>query len=113
MGFAYNKDLFDKAGLPYPSAKAGEYTWDDMIADAKKLTVANDRGKIDTFGVAGYSTESAVWANGGDWTDGKGTITIDTPEFAQAMQFVADLSLVNKVSPSRMTRKRKMAMHVS
>ncbi|MGO4107594.1 ABC transporter substrate-binding protein [Paenibacillus sp. YAF4_2] len=98
--FAYNKDLFDKAGLPYPSAKAGEYTWDDMIADAKKLTVANERGKIDTFGVAGYSTESAVWANGGDWTDGKGTITIDTPEFAQAMQFVADLSLVNKVSPS-------------
>jgi len=99
--FAYNKDLFDKAGLPYPSAKAGEYTWDDMLADAKKLTVINERGKIDTFGVAGYSTESAVWANGGDWIDySTGKITIDTPEFAEAMQFVADLSLVHKVSLS-------------
>ncbi|GIP26404.1 sugar ABC transporter substrate-binding protein [Paenibacillus sp. J23TS9] len=98
---AYNKDLFDKAGLPYPSAKAGEYTWDNMIADAKKLTVTNERGKIDTFGVAAYSTESAVWANGGDWVDPtSGKITIDTPEFAEAMQFVADLSLVHKVSPS-------------
>ncbi|MGG4033577.1 sugar ABC transporter substrate-binding protein [Paenibacillus cisolokensis] len=98
---AYNKDLFDRAGLSYPSAKAGEYTWDDMLADAKKLTVVNDRGKIDTFGVAGYSLESAVWANGGDWIDySTGTITIDTPEFAQALQFVADLSLVHKVSPS-------------
>ncbi len=98
---AYNKDLFDKAGLPYPSAKAGEYTWDDMVADAKKLTTANARGKIDTFGIAAYSTESAVWANGGDWIDyNTGKVTIDTPEFAQAMQFVADLSLVHKVSPS-------------
>lgn len=99
--FAYNKELFDKAGLPYPSAKAGEYTWDDMIADAKAITVVNARGKIDTFGVAGYSTESAVWANGADWLDAAtGKITIDTPEFAEAMQFVADLSLVHKVSPS-------------
>ena len=99
--FAYNKDLFDKAELPYPSAKAGEYTWNDMLEDAKKLTVTNARGKIDTFGIAGYSTESAVWANGGDWIDySTGTITIDTPEFAEAMQFVADLSLVHKVSLS-------------
>lgn len=99
--FAYNKALFDKAGLPYPSAKAGEYTWDDMVADAKAITVVNERGKIDTFGVAGYSTESAVWANGADWLDpATGKITIDTPEFAEAMQFVADLSLVHKVSPS-------------
>lgn len=99
--FAYNKDLFDQAGLPYPSTKAGEYTWDDMLADAKKLTKANERGKIEQFGVAGYNTESAVWANGGDFIDySTGTVTIDTPEFAQAMQFVADLSLVHKVSPS-------------
>jgi multiple sugar transport system substrate-binding protein len=99
--FAYNKTLFDQAGLPHPSAVAGEYTWDDMLEAAKKLTVANDRGKIDTFGVAGFSLESAVWANGGDWVDySTGTITIDTPEFAEAMQFVADLSLVHKVSPS-------------
>ncbi|MFB9326172.1 ABC transporter substrate-binding protein [Paenibacillus aurantiacus] len=98
---AYNKDLFDKAGLPYPSAKAGEYTWDDMLADAQKLTVKNSRGKIDTFGIGGYSLESAVWGNGGDWVDySTGTITIDTPEFAEAMQFAADLRNKYQVSPS-------------
>jgi multiple sugar transport system substrate-binding protein len=97
--FAYNKDLFDKAGLKYPSAKPGEYTWTQMIADAKKLTSMNDRGKIDQFGVAGYSLESAVWANGADFIDYKtGKVTIDTPEFVEALQFVADLSLVHKVS---------------
>lgn len=99
--FAYNKDLFDKAGLPYPSAKAGEYTWDDMLAAAKKITVKNDRGKIDTFGVAGYSLESAVWANGAEFIDyTTGKITIDDPKFTQAMQFVADLSLKEHVSLS-------------
>ncbi|SFT03985.1 sugar ABC transporter substrate-binding protein [Paenibacillus sp. BC26] len=99
--FVYNKDLFDKAGLKYPSAKAGEYTWDNMLDDAKKLTVKNDRGKIDQFGVAGYSLESAVWANGGDFIDyTTGKITIDDPKFTQAMQFVADLSLKEHVSLS-------------
>ncbi|TYP78216.1 ABC transporter substrate-binding protein [Paenibacillus methanolicus] len=98
---AYNKDLFDKAGLPYPSAKAGEYTWDDMLAAAQKLTVKNARGKIDTFGIAGFSLEAAVWGNGGDWIDySTGTVTIDTPEFAEAMQFAADLGNKYKVSPT-------------
>ncbi|MCC3373723.1 sugar ABC transporter substrate-binding protein [Cohnella sp. REN36] len=99
--FVYNKDLFDKAGLAYPSAKAGEYTWDNMIADAQKLTVKNARGKIDQFGVGAYTLESAVWANGADFIDySTGKVTIDTPEFAEAMQFVADLKLKYHVSPS-------------
>ncbi|MGO4497319.1 sugar ABC transporter substrate-binding protein [Paenibacillus sp. 2RAB27] len=99
--FAYNKDLFDKAGVKYPSAKAGEWTWNDMIEAAKKITTQGANGKTDVFGVAGYSLESAVWANGGDYIDyNTGTIKIDEPAFIEALQFVADLKLKYKVSPS-------------
>lgn len=99
--FVYNKDLFDKAGLPYPSAKAGEYTWDDMLKAAQKLTTKAANGKTDVYGVGAYTLESAVWANGGDFIDYKtGKVTIDDPAFTDAMQFVADLNLKYHVSPS-------------
>jgi len=101
--FVYNKDLFDKAGIAYPSAKAGEWTWDDMLEAAKNITADNDGdGKTDVFGVGAYNLESAVWGNGGDFLDAAtGTVTIDKPEFYEAMQFVADLNLVHKVSPNQ------------
>jgi multiple sugar transport system substrate-binding protein len=99
--FAYNKDLFDTAGVKYPSAKAGEWTWNDMLDAAQKITTKGANGKIDVFGVAGYSLESAVWANGGDFIDySTGTIKIDEPAFTEALQFVADLNLKYHVSPS-------------
>ncbi len=33
-GFYYNKDLFDRAGVPYP---ADDWTWDDFIAAARQI----------------------------------------------------------------------------
>lgn len=100
--FVYNKDLFEKAGVPLPSAKAGEWTWNDMLEAAKILTVdENGDGKPDQYGVGAYSLESAVWANGGEYIDYEtGTVMVDRPEFYEAMQFVADLTLKHKVSPN-------------
>jgi multiple sugar transport system substrate-binding protein len=53
IGVWYNKALFDAAGVPYP--KAG-WTWDDMKADAAKLT---DKAK-GVYGIAAsqYSQEN-------------------------------------------------------
>lgn len=101
--FVYNKDLFEKAGVPLPSAKAGEWTWDDMLEAAKKLTIdENGDGKAEQYGVGAYSLESAVWANGGEFIDYKsGTVLVDQPEFYEAMQFVADLNLKHHVSPNQ------------
>lgn len=100
---AYNKDLFDKAGVGYPSAEAGEWTWDNLLEAATKLTKdTNGDGKTDQYGVAGFPLESAVWSNGGDYVNYEtGEVKIDSPEFIEAMQFVADLSLKHKVSPSQ------------
>lgn len=101
--FVYNKDLFDDAGVPYPSATAGEWTWDDMLEAAQKLTVDNNGdGKPEQYGVGAYSLESAVWGNGGEYIDyATGTVKVNEPAFYEAMQFVADLNLKYKVSPNQ------------
>ena len=45
----YNKDLFDEAGLPYPS---DDWSWDDLARMAKALTKDFDGdGVIDQYGV--------------------------------------------------------------
>ncbi len=42
-----------------------------------------------------------VWSNGGDWTNADRTeVTVDTPEFAEALQTFADLTNVEGVTPS-------------
>ncbi|MGW8821198.1 ABC transporter substrate-binding protein [Paenibacillus lautus] len=101
--FVYNKDLFDNAGVSYPSATAGEWTWDDMLEAAQKLTVDNNGdGKAEQYGVGAYSLESAVWGNGGEFIDyATGTVKVNEPAFYEAMQFVADLNLKFKVSPNQ------------
>lgn len=44
----YNKDMFEKRGIPYPD---GSWTWDDFYQIAKKLTRDSDNdGKRDQFG---------------------------------------------------------------
>jgi multiple sugar transport system substrate-binding protein len=45
----YRKDLFDKAGVKYPSQ---DWTHDDYADAARKLTVKDSSGKITTYGLA-------------------------------------------------------------
>ncbi len=63
----YNKDLFDKAGLPYPDV---DWTWDDFIATAKALTLDTDQdGQVDQYGAGVEPTlirvAPFIWQNGG------------------------------------------------
>lgn len=99
---AYNKDLFEKAGIELPPAEDGKWTWDDFLKDAQALTQdTNGDGKADIYGAANFPLEGAVWANGGDYVDySTGTVKVDSPEFAQAMQWVADLTNKYHVAPS-------------
>lgn len=59
----YNKDLFDKAGLPYPSATE-PMTIDEYAALAAKLTQANDDRSKYVWG--GYADVTTWWL---DWRD--------------------------------------------
>jgi multiple sugar transport system substrate-binding protein len=96
FALAYNKNLFRAAGIPDP---ARAWTWDEFIENAKKLTRGEGNNRV--YGSAPYSVESAVWSNGADWLDeSKTRVTVDSPAFIEAIQWVADLILVHKVVPS-------------
>lgn len=99
----YNKDLFRKAGLPYPSAEV-PMTWDEAIRVWKKLTVEDARhpGVVEQFGVANFTWESAVWSLGGEVLspDGRRFVMPDDPRSVEGLQWVADISLKHKCAPN-------------
>ena len=93
----YNKDLFKQAGVAEP--KEG-WTWDDMVATAKKLK----KGDVEGIGVEASLIRIApfVWSNGGEVVDAgdKPTrFTLDTPEAQEAMTEFFDLHTVHDVVP--------------
>lgn len=52
----YNRDQFDAIGLPYPTT---DWTWDDMVAAAKKLTIDFDGdGIVDQWGYGGLNYDT-------------------------------------------------------
>jgi len=65
---AYNKDLLDRAAIPYPT---DDWTWDDFLRVAKRLTRDTDGdGEIDQWGTA-FDPRLAmwlpwIWSGGGD-----------------------------------------------
>lgn len=93
LALYYNKDLFDDAGVEYPT---NDWTWDDLTAAAEKLT-NKDAGiyglNADNNGQNFYW--NLIWQNGGDVLseDGK-TCTFDSAETIEAMQYA--VSFVEK-----------------
>ena len=91
LGLQYNTDLFDAAGVEYPTA---DWTWDDLRAAAEALNDP-DNG---VYGMV-LSADFARWIAflyqaGGTVTDeGFTAMTLDSPEAMEAMEFY--LGLVN------------------
>jgi multiple sugar transport system substrate-binding protein len=104
----YNKDMFDAAGLAYPTA---DWTWDDLRAAAKKLTRdTNGDGKTDQYGFifdqwdmeVGWS--EALWSYGGDIISADHTKTlIGEPAARQAWQVLYDMVFVDQSVPDANT----------
>ncbi|MGQ9629167.1 MAG: ABC transporter substrate-binding protein [bacterium] len=94
-----NKNKFDKAGIPYP--KMG-WTINDFVQYAKKMTIDIDGdGKTDEWGTARQWFAPWIYFNGGDYVDRKtGKSAITKPEFTQMLQFIADLTLKERVQPT-------------
>ncbi|MCR8643973.1 sugar ABC transporter substrate-binding protein [Paenibacillus sp. N1-5-1-14] len=69
----YNKDLFDKAGVAYPTSG---WTWDDLQKTAKQLN--NPAEKISGFAFSGkpdpYDYEMYLWGNKTSYVDEQGKI---------------------------------------
>jgi multiple sugar transport system substrate-binding protein len=101
---AYNKDLFDRAGLSGP---ADDWTWDDFLGLAKRLTRDRDGdGTIDQWGtdVDGRVTFwlAWVWAGGGDvlCADGRhATGCLDSPATIAALRWYAAWVTQARIAP--------------
>jgi multiple sugar transport system substrate-binding protein len=103
----YNKDMFDKAGVAYPTA---DWTWDDLRAAAKKLTLTGSDGKTSQYGFVfdqwdmepGWS--EALWSYGGDIISADHSKTlVGEPKAREAWQLLNDMVFVDKSVPDANT----------
>jgi multiple sugar transport system substrate-binding protein len=87
----YNKSLFKRAGVQFPSSTE-PMDWDEFKSTAKKLTDSSTR----QFGyVQGFAFDWVIpwiWSNGGDYMDEDASKSmLDSPQALEAMQFLSDL----------------------
>ncbi|MCB9128161.1 MAG: sugar ABC transporter substrate-binding protein [Ardenticatenales bacterium] len=102
----YNKDLFDAAGVPYPS---NDWTWEQFLETAKALTLDTDGdGSTDQYGVgieaSIFRLAPFVWQAGGEIVDDPANptrLTLDTPEAQRAFKFYVALQTEHHVVPDR------------
>lgn len=104
FAFGYNKTMFEAAGIPLPDPDV-PLTWEQYVDICTQLTADTDGdGAIDQWGTGPnvtWNLQSLVWSNGGDFVNEDRTeVTVDTPEFAEALQEFADLTTVDGVTPS-------------
>lgn len=109
---AYNKDLFDAAGVSYPPVdyEDASWTWDKMIEVAKKLTKNSSDMAEATYGVEWFWAEPDMtplyfgaktysddtWTNGGNPSE----VYFNVPEVVGAYQKLSDLIFKDKISPT-------------
>jgi multiple sugar transport system substrate-binding protein len=94
----YNKEIFQKLNVPFPSADT-PMTFDQLLDTAKKLTVSNN-GKVEQYGMGPIWWEGFVIGNGGKFlSDDRKQFLLNSKEATDALQFAADLSLKHKVVP--------------
>ncbi|NLE50072.1 MAG: ABC transporter substrate-binding protein [Chloroflexi bacterium] len=89
----YNKDMFDAAGLEYPT---DDWTWDDLRAAAEALTGTNEEGQevlglilnpnLERWLPFLYQAGGSVLSE--DWSE----VTLDSDEAREALDFYAGLA---------------------
>ena len=96
----YNKQLFDQAGIPYPT---DDWTWDDLLRIARQLTKKDTSGRTVQYGFYGWAWQNFAYGNGGGLVDDpkKPTRTlISDPKTVAGLQFYSDLANLYQVMPT-------------
>jgi len=95
----YNKTIFDREGLAYPTDK---WSWQDMIAAATKLTKRDSRGKVIQFGCNHPPGIELIRSFGGRlWNEDKTRCIIKSPQSVEALMLYKDLSDKYGVAPTQ------------
>jgi len=94
----YNKDLFDEAGLAYPTV---DWTWDDHVEMARAIAKPDQQ----IWGTGLYVgwlhwNYKLIWQNGGQVYNADYTqCLLDSPAAAEGIQFWADLFRAGEIMP--------------
>lgn len=88
IGLLYNKTLFDKAGMAYPT---NDWTWDDFRAAAKKLT--DPANHIYGYGYSVSGSEETTWQFWPHLWQNGGSIISDNQKKAEFASPAGDKSL--------------------
>ncbi|GAB4084522.1 sugar ABC transporter substrate-binding protein [Myceligenerans cantabricum] len=104
FAMGYNKTLLEEEGIGLPDEDT-PLTWDEWLDIMKQVTKDVDGdGKIDQWGTGlnvQWNLQALAWSNGADWTnEDKTEVTVDTPEMAESLQYIADMTTVEEVTPS-------------
>ena len=93
---AYNKALFDEAGVAYPT---DEWDFEEFLDKAKRLTIDKDGdGRIDQYGLKGQLDRSLF---GAEFISADGRrATCNTPEMIEYLQTNLDLAYKHHVVPT-------------
>ncbi|MDO4548493.1 MAG: sugar ABC transporter substrate-binding protein [Clostridia bacterium] len=97
IALAYNKEIFDNAGIAYPD---DTWTWETLRETAKLLTDPENG----VYGFASYNTDQSgylnlIYQNGG-FAFENGENGYNLPETKEAIKFWIELNTVDGVSPS-------------
>ncbi|WP_199618251.1 ABC transporter substrate-binding protein [Paenibacillus alkalitolerans] len=97
----YNKEFYDREGLAYPTE---DWTWDDMIELAKRLTLRDEHGVASRFGFGlGVDIEwfePFVMRNGGRYVAPDGSTSrgyVDSPATIEAFRKLIDAFRVHSI----------------
>ncbi|MFR9708124.1 ABC transporter substrate-binding protein [Paenibacillus sp. MB22_1] len=100
----YNKDIFDKAGVPYPDDKV-PMTWDEYREVAKQLTSGEGSDKVYgafylPWGTFWYGDAIMELGGGEHFYNEEGLSNIEQPAFARGLERVYNMMHVDKSMPT-------------
>ncbi|PYE52700.1 ABC transporter substrate-binding protein [Deinococcus yavapaiensis] len=93
----YNKDLFDKAGVKYPTAS---WKWKDVLSAAQKINNPAQRIWGVYQPVQFWEFYKVAQQAGGGLKISGNDVQIDTPQNRAALKYLVDKVLVQKVMPT-------------
>jgi len=96
----YNTKMFNEAGLEEPKA---DWTWDEFLYAAKKLTRSKGGKKIFGFGIPYFNFGMVPWwhtNNTSYLTDDWQNSNVNDPRMEESMNFLHSLLHEHKVSPA-------------
>lgn len=88
----YNKDLFDQAGVSYPTS---DWTWDDLKTAAKTITEKCEGVKGFSYQMKAdpYDYEMYLWSNGSGYVDKEGNLAgnLNSDKSVEAFKMFQDM----------------------